>query len=150
MPEEPSSKLRLNEGQTRRMTVVLARLERKLLDLRATVLLPPGNSPLTVHEDPIDPALAESLNQLTAQAQVQIGRMARDLGLKATRNPIRRAHLAAFQLLNIDLCASRPSKELRGYGKVAPATAAYLDAELAKLETLTSEIIRVLEHSQSD
>ena len=132
------------------MTIVLARLERKLLDLRAIVLLPPGNSPLNVYEDPIDPALAELLNQLTAQAQVQIGRMARDLGLKATRNPIRRAYLAAFQLLNIDLCASRPSKELRGYGKVVPATAAYLDAELAKLETLISKIIRVLEHNQSD
>jgi len=132
------------------MTIVLARLERKLVDLRATVLLPPGNSPLTVYEDPIGPALAESLNQLTAQAQVQIGRMARDLGLKATRNPVRRMHLAALELLNIDLCASRPSKELRGYGKVAPATAAYLDAELAKLEALTTKIIRLLEHSRSD
>jgi hypothetical protein len=150
MPEELNSKLRLNEGQARRMTVVLARLERKLLDLRATVLLPPDNSPLTIYEDPIDPALAESLNQLTAQAQAQIRRMTRDLGLQAARNPIRRAHLAAFQLLNIDLYSSHPSEGLRGYGKVAPATAAYLEAELVKLETLTSEIIRVLEHSQSD
>jgi hypothetical protein len=70
--------------------------------------------------------------------------------LQATRNPIRRAHLAAFHLLSIDLYSSRPSEGLRGYSKVAPATAAYLEAELAKLETLTSEIIRVLEHGQSD
>lgn len=150
MPEEHNPKFPLNEGQTRRMTIVLARLERKLLDLRATVLLPPGNSPLTIYEDPIDAALAKSLNQLTAQVQAQVGRLARDLGLQATRNPIRRAHLAAFHLLSIDLYSSRPSEGLRGYSKVAPATAAYLEAELAKLETLTSEIIRVLEHGQSD
>jgi hypothetical protein len=144
MPEELNSKLRLNEGQTRRMTVVLARLERKLLDLRATVLLPPGNSPLTIYEDPIDPALAEPLNQLTAQAQAQIGRMASDLGLQAARNSVRYTYLTAFQLLNIDLYSSHPSAGLRGYGKVAVPTATYLETELAKLETRVDKIIQLL------
>lgn len=132
------------------MTVVLARLEGALRALCDDVLHPAESSRLTRYEDPIDPALAESLNQLAAQAQAQIGRMARDLALKAARNPIRRAHLVAFQLLNIDLCSSHPSEELRGYGKVTPATATYLEAELTRLETLTSEIIRVLELSPSD
>jgi hypothetical protein len=150
MPDKPNSKFPLNEPQERRMTVVLARLEGALRALRDEVLHPPESSRLTRYEDPIDPALAEALNQLAAQTRIQVERMARDLDLQATRNPIRRAHLAAFQLINIDLCASRPSEELRGYGKVAPATADYLDVQLARLEMLTGEIIRVLEHSPSD
>jgi len=37
---------------------------------------------------------------------------------------------------------------LRGYGKVAPATADYLDAELAELETTLEKIIRTLREGE--
>lgn len=144
-----NSELPLNEPQERRLTIVLARLESALSHLRADILHPPASSRLTRYEDLIDPALTEPLAQAIVRTQVQVEQTARDLDLQAGTNSVRRAHLAAFHLLNIDLYASR-AKGLRGYGKVAPATATYLEVKLAKLEMLTVEIIRVLEHDRSD
>jgi len=141
--------LPLNEPQERRLTVVLARLESALRDLRADALHPPESSRLSRYEDPIDPALAESLAQTIAHAQTQVGQMARDLDLPAGTNSVRRFHLAALELLNIDLYASR-AVGLRGYGKVAPATADYLEAGLARLETALDEIIRQLRSGKSN
>jgi hypothetical protein len=138
----------LNEPQERRLAIVLARLESALRNLRAAALHPPESSRLTRYEDPIDPALAGPLAQTIARAQSQIEQMAGDLGLRAGTNSIRRAHLAALELLNIDLYASR-AKGLRGYGKVAPATADYLETELARLETALDEIIRRLKTGES-
>lgn len=149
MTDEPNSKFPLNEPQERRLTIVLSRLEGGLRALRDDVLHPPENSPLIRYEDPIDPALAESLNRLATQAQSQVEHMAHDLGLQATAYPIRRAHLASLLLLNIDLYASH-AKGLRGYGKVSPATADYLETELTKLEMLAGEITHVLENDRSD
>jgi len=141
--------LPLNEPQERRLTIVLARLEAALRQLRADVLHPPESSRLTRYEELIDPALIESLAQAIARAQTQVEQMAGDLDLQSGTYSVRRAHLAALQLLTIDLYASR-AKGLRAYGKVAPATADYLEAELTKLEMLADEIIRVLEYSPSD
>jgi len=135
--------LPLNEPQERRLTIVLARLETALRDLRADALHPPESSRLTRYEDPINPALAESLALAIARTQAQVEQMARDLDLQAGTNPVRRAHLAALELLNIDLYASR-ANGLRGYGKVAPATADYLETGLTRLETALDEIIRQL------
>ncbi|HXR04366.1 MAG TPA: hypothetical protein VN836_06620 [Verrucomicrobiae bacterium] len=135
--------LPLNEPQERRLTIVLARLEGALRKLRDDVLHPPDNLRLTRHEDPIDQALAEPLALAIARTQAQVEQMARDLDLRAGTNSVRRAHLAALELLNIDLYASR-AKGLRGYGKVAPATADYLETGLTRLETALDEIIRQL------
>jgi hypothetical protein len=136
-------KLPLNEPQERRLTIVLARLERALRHLRSDALHPPESSSLTHCEDPIDPSLAAPLAKAIERAQGQVEQMAGDLDLRAGTNSIQRAHLAALELLNIDLYESRP-KGLLGYGKVAPATADYLDAGLARLETTLDEIIRQL------
>jgi hypothetical protein len=133
----------LNEPQERRLTIVLARLEGALCNLRADTLHSPESSRLTRYEDPIDPAVAERLDKAIARAQGQIERMARDLDLRAGTNSIRRTRLAALELLNIDLYASR-SKGLRGYGEVAPATADYLETEIASLESALEEIIHQL------
>jgi hypothetical protein len=143
MPDKSNSKFPLNEPQERRLTIVLARLEGALRKLRDDVLHAPENSRLTHHEDPIDPALAEPLALAIARAQSQVEQMARDLDLQAGTKSVRRAHLAALELLNIDLYASR-AKGLRGYGKVAPATAEYLETGLARLETALDEIIHQL------
>jgi len=141
--------LPLNEPQERRLTVVLARLESALAKLRDDVLRPPENSRLTHHRDPIDPALAETLMRAVACAQIRVEQMARDLDLRPGSNSILRAHLAALELLSIDLDASR-AKGLRGYGKVAPATADYLEAELAELEATLEEISRILRDGESN
>ena len=141
--------LPLNEPQERRLTIVLARLEGALRELRDDVLHPPENSRLTRYEDLIDPALTEPLAQIIARAQTQVEQMARDLDLQAGTNSVRRAHLAALELLNIDLYASR-AKGLRGCGKVAPTTADYLETGLAQLEAVLDEIIRELRGDNSN
>jgi len=137
----------LNEPQERRLTIVLARLESALRHLHADVLHPPESSRLTRHEDPIDPALAGPLAKAINCAQTQVEQMTRDLDLHAARNSVRRTHLAALELLNIDLYASR-AKGLRGYGKVAPAAADYLETGLGRLETALDEILRLLKSSE--
>ena len=141
--------LPLNEPQERRLTIVLTRLEGALRELRDDVIHPPENSRLTRYEDPIDPALTEPLAQIIARAQTQVEQMARDLDLQAGTNSVRRAHLAALELLNIDLYASR-AKGLRGYGKVAPTTADYLETGLARIEAVLDEIIRELRGDNSN
>jgi hypothetical protein len=135
--------LPLNEPQERRMAIVLARLDGALRNLAADALRPPESSRLTRYEDPIDPASARPLTQAIARAQTQVEQMARELDLPATRNSILRTHLAAFELLNIDLDASR-ADGLRGYGKVSPGTADYLETRLGQLEAIVDEIIRQL------
>ena len=141
--------LPLNEPQERRLTVVLARLETALRNLQTDSLHPPESLRLTRYEEPIDPASVGPLVKAIACAQIQVERMARDLDLHAGVNSIRRAHLAALELLSIDLDASR-AQGLRGYGKVAPATGDYLETELARLETALDEIIRALRDGESN
>lgn len=140
--------LPLNEPQERRLTIVLARLESALRNLRNDALHPPASSRLTRCEDPIAPASAQPLEQAIARAQTQVEQMARDLDLHAGANPMRRAHLAAFELLNIDLYASR-AKGLRNYGKLSATTADYLENKLGALETALEEITRLLKRGAS-
>jgi len=136
-------KLPLTQPQERRLTIVLARLESALRHLRADVLHPPKSSRLTRYEDPIDPALAGPLAQAVACTQVQVEQMARDLDLRAGTNSVRRTHLAALELLTIDLYGSR-AKGLRDYGVVTPTTADYLEVKLARLEAALDEMIHQL------
>ena len=135
--------LPLNEPQEHRLAIVLARLEGALRNLHADVLQPPESSRLIRNEDPIVPAMAKPLTQTIARAQIHVGQMARELNLPAGTNSILRTHLAALELMNIDLHASR-ADGLRGYGKVAPATADYLETRLAQLEAIVDGIIRQL------
>jgi len=141
-------KLPLNEPQERRLTVVLARLEGALRHLRADVLHPPESSRLTCYEDPLESVLVEPLANAISRVQTQVERMARDLDLHAGKNSIRRTHLAAFELLNIDLYASR-ADGLCSYGKVASPTAHYLETEIAALETDLEAIIRWLKGNET-
>jgi len=141
--------LPLNEPQERRLTIVLARLEATLRHLHNDVLHPPASSRLTRCEDPIDPVFAQPLDQAVARAQTQVEQMARDLNLQAGTHPVRRAHLAAFELLNIDLYASR-AKGLRNYGKIAPTTADYLENKLGVLEIALEEITQLLKAGESN
>jgi len=131
------------------LTIVLARLESALRNLRNDALHPPASSRLTRYEDPITAAPSASLTQAIARAQTQVEQMARDLDLQAVAHPVRRAHLAAFELLNIDLYASR-AKGLRNYGKLLAATADYLENKLGALETTLDEITRLLKTGESN
>jgi hypothetical protein len=144
MPDKFNSKFRLNEPQERRLTIVLSRLERALLDLRATILLPPADSSLLKHEDPIDPVLTDALDEIIGDAVRKTGRLARELNLQALRSPVRLAHLAALELLGLDMHDSLPSRGLTNYGAVAPATAELLEKEIPELEARLEKIIRLL------
>ena len=146
MPEELNAKLPLNEGQMRRVTIVFARLESALRDLRANILHPPESLRLTHYEDPIDPTLAGPLLQEIVRAQTQVEQMARDLDLQAGRNSVRRTHLVTLELLSIDLYASR-TKGLHGYGEVAPATADYLEREIPKLDATVQSLLHLLQQT---
>jgi len=135
----------LNEPQERRLSIILAHLERALRDLRASMIAPPESLLLTEYEEPVDPSLAAPLGRRLSQAEAKIGQMARDLGLPRSQSSILRGHLAALHVLSIDLDATLPSAGLRGYGEVAPATARYLEEAIPELEASVREVIRLLE-----
>jgi hypothetical protein len=143
-----NARLPLNEPQERRVSIILAHLERALGDLRSSLAHPPGRSVLTEYEEPVAPALAEPLGRQIAQAEAKVAQMAHDLDLPRLRTSILRRHLASFQLLSIDLYGTLPAAGLRGYGEVAPATARYLEEEIPKLETLVNEIVGQLERGK--
>ena len=140
--------LPLNEPQERKVTILLARLETALQDLHHAALHPPENSRLNHYGDRIDPTLAGPLARTIAQAQQSLEQMARDLDLQTTQSSIRRTHLAALQLLNIDLYGALPSSGLSGYGPVAPPTAQYLEQNIPKLEAIIKELIQLLEQGR--
>jgi hypothetical protein len=147
MPDKP--KFPLNEAQTRRMAIVLSRLERALLDLRADIALPPKSSPLTICEDPIDPARTDALNIAIAETGEKIQQLARDLNLPAAIKPVRRTHLVALGLLDIDLYESRPSKGLGNYGEVPAPAAEYLEKEIPELEARVNQITSLLSENKN-
>jgi hypothetical protein len=140
-----SARLPLNEPQQRRVVTILAHLEKAVRDLRDDLCEPPESLALTQYEDPIDPALAGALGELTATLEAAVNQMARTLELTRSRSSVLRRHLAHLQLLSIDLYATLPSSGLRGYGPVAPATARYLEEEIPKLVALVTEMMGVLE-----
>ena len=113
-------RLPLNEPQERHLSIILADLERAVLELQRSVAAPPTNALLTEYEEPVDQTLAQPLGRRIAQVEALVGRMAQDLDLPKSRHSILRKHLAALQLLSIDLGATLPSAGLRGYGEVAP------------------------------
>jgi hypothetical protein len=135
----------LTESQARRLAVTLADLERRLAALRDTLEHPPGNLRLSVYEDRLRAQEAEALRRSVRAANKQVGAMADRLGLRASAESVRRAFLAGLELASIALDEARPSGGLRGCGEVAPATAAYLEAELPRLDASVREIIGQLQ-----
>jgi hypothetical protein len=148
MADEP--KFPLNEPQTRRLAILLSRLERALLDLRAVLLLPPQDSGLLKHEDPIDPALVSAFNGAIADAGKKIRQLARALRMPTQTLPVRRTYLAQLELLNLDLHESLPSRGLSNYGVVPPKTALFLEKEIPELESQLDYIIRLLSHGRAE
>jgi hypothetical protein len=136
--------LPLNEPQERRLTTILADLERALRDLRSSIADTPENLLLTEYQNPLDPALAGPLGERLSRAQGELGQMARALDLPRSCDSILRTHLARLRLLSIDLYATLPSSGLRGYGEVAVATAQHLEERIPKLGALEDEMVRLL------
>lgn len=134
----------LTESQRRRLTVTLAGLEQELRRLRETLGHPRGDLRLTRPVEPIGPAEAEMLLPAIEASERQLRRMADELDLKAEVEPVRRTFLAGLELAGIGLYEMRPAGALGGYGALAPSTAAYLEAELPRLEALVEGLVRLL------
>jgi len=137
--------LPLTEPQERRIAVTLAELERRLAGLRHTLDHPPDDLRLTRHQDRIRADEAASLRPRIEAARSRLCQMADTLGLDGATESVRRTYVAGLELASISLYEAHPSGEMRGCGELAPATAAYLEEELPRLETLVREVVRRLE-----
>ncbi len=137
--------LPLTEPQERRLTVTLAELERRLARLRETLDHPPDDLRLIRHEDRLRADEAAPLRQRIDAAHRRLCQMADTLGLEGSSDSVRRTFLAGLELASISLYEAHPSGEMRGCGKLAPASAAYLETELPQLEALVREVIQLLE-----
>lgn len=127
--------LPLNEPQQRRLTVALASLERLLAELRRQLQQAPADLRLVRYEDRLDPRERAALLPLVCRVEARLGQMADALGLNPASESLRRGLVAGLELAAIHLHECRPAGGLKGCGAVAPATAQYLEGQLAQLET---------------
>lgn len=134
----------LNEPQTRHITAALAILEKHLAGLRDHLEHGSPQLHLTRWEDSIEPFEFEALRSALGEAKRQLRQIANDLALPASTESVRRAFLAAFELDLIHLGECRPQGELAGCGMLHPATAAYLERELGKLEAAVRTVTLLL------
>ncbi len=137
--------LPLTEPQERKLMVTLAELERRLAALRRTLDCPPEDLRLVHHEDRIRADEAAGLRQKVEAARLCLCRMADTLGLSPSTESVRRGFVAGLELAGISLYEAHPAGEMRGCGELAPASAAYLKAELPRLEAHVRDLIRLLE-----
>jgi hypothetical protein len=136
--------LPLNEPQQRHITVALAVLEKQLAELRERLERGPADLRLTHYDDGISAGEAPSLLPAVRAAEAQLRKMADELGLPTQGEPVRRAVAVGLELANINLYECLPKHGLAGYGKVAPATADYLEREIPKLDAAVQSLLQLL------
>lgn len=134
----------LNEPQQRHIAVALASLEKLLADLRARLERGPENLRLVRYRDPLDANEAAALLPVVAEAEARLHKLADDLALDALTEPVRRTFTAGLDLGSVGLYDCRASGGLRGYGKVAPETADYLEREIPELDAVIQQLSRLL------
>ncbi|MEJ5238365.1 MAG: hypothetical protein WHT82_08395 [Limisphaera sp.] len=135
----------LNEPQSRRIAAALTILEKHLAALRDALEHGVRQSRLVRYEDPIAPSEAQRLLPALQEAEHRLRQIADDLALPAGSESVRRSFLAALELDSIHLYECRPRGELAGCGTLAPATAAYLDREIEKLDAAVRTLIALLQ-----
>ena len=140
----------LNEAQARRLAVTLGDLERDLRELREAVLRPPRDLRMTRYEGGFDLSEAAVVLPAIDGAEEQLRRIADDLGLEASSEPVRRGFMARLALANVGLYEVRPMGGLRGYGEVAAETAEYLEREIAKLEAAVREVMGAIQQGSEE
>jgi hypothetical protein len=138
-------KLPLNEPQERRLTVAFAMLEKQLQALRERLEHSPRDLRLLHYKDPFDTNEAAALIPVITDAENRLRRMADELALGALTEPVRWTFVTGLELASINLYDCRAETGLRGYGKVAPATAGYLEGEIPKLDAAIQSLLRLLQ-----
>jgi hypothetical protein len=138
-------KLPLNEPQERRLTAAFATLEKQLQALRERLEHGPRDLRLNHYDNPLGVHEAEALLPVITEAENRLRRMADELALGALTEPVRWAFVTGLELASINLYDCRAEAGLRGYGKVAPATADYLECEIPKLDAVIQSLLRLLQ-----
>jgi hypothetical protein len=144
-----SEPLPLNEPQQRHIAVALAALEKHLAELRERLEHGPADLRLTHYEDAISAGEAPSLLPVVCAVETQLQKMADELGLPAQNELVRWSVAVGLELAGINLHDCRPESGLAGYGKVAPATADYLEREIPKLDAAVRSLIVLLQKAQT-
>jgi hypothetical protein len=139
--------LPLNEPQQRHIAIALASLEKHLADLREQLERGPRDLRLTHYADRLSAEEAATLLPAVRSVEAQLRKIADDLGLPVTTEPVRRTFTVALEFSNIHLYECRPECGLTGYGKVAPATADYLEREIPKLDAAVQSLIALLQQA---
>ena len=71
--------------------------------------------------------------------------MADELALGALTESVRWAFVTSLELASINLYDCHAEAGLSGYGKVATATADYLECEIPKLDAVIRSLLRLLQ-----
>jgi len=144
-----TNSLPLNEPQERHVAVALVVLEKHLAELRERLERDPADLRLTHYEDAISAGEAPSLLPAVRVAEAQLRKMADELGLPTKNELVRRAVAVGLELASINLYECLPEHGLAGYGKVAPATADYLEREIPKLDAAVRSLISLLQQASA-
>jgi hypothetical protein len=136
----------LNVAQRRVVLVTLQRLERALADQEQ--LLRP-EAPLSLNQRVLDVSrqTAATLNALSDEARAAIEGLARQFGLPASKESVRRILQGTLSVMWADLEDTRPEK-LRGYGPVDPSAAAELAPVIDRLIALVQAMQSAIEQDR--
>jgi len=137
--------LPLNEPQERHITVALAALEKQLADLRERLERGPRDLRLTHYADTLSTEETATLLPAVRAIETHLRTVADDLGLPVATESVRGSLVVALEFAGIHLYECRAEHGLAGYGKVAPATADYLEREIPKLDAAVQALIKLLQ-----
>jgi hypothetical protein len=139
-----TNRLILREPQRRSISITLANIERRLLQLRNELQRPPADGVLARHSEPLPSEQVALIDDLISKIQAKMRTLGDKLDLKPHPEPQLRTMLAMLVLANVSIEEIKP-RYLRGYGAVDPATVTFLNAELPQLQALVSELIDLLD-----
>jgi hypothetical protein len=139
-----TKRLILREPQRRSISITLANIERRLLQLRNEIQCPPADGVLTRHSEPLPPEQAPLIDALISKIQAKLQALGDKLELEPQQEPQLRTMLAMLVLASVSIEEIKPPY-LRGYGAVDPATAEFLNTELPQLQSLLSELTSLLD-----
>jgi hypothetical protein len=135
----------LSKPQERHIVIALASLEKHLADLRERLERGARDLRLTHYEDAIGSDESPSLLPAVRETEARLRKMADELALPVTNEPVRRTLVVALELASISLYECGTEGGLAGYGEVAPATADYLEREIPKLDATVQSLIELLQ-----
>ncbi|MCW5552985.1 MAG: hypothetical protein KIS67_12600 [Verrucomicrobiae bacterium] len=135
----------LNEPQERHIAVALATLERQLVELRERLARDPRNLRLTRYADAPSTDEAAALLPEVREVEARLRKIADDLALPTTTEPVRQSLVVGLEFASIHLYECRAEHGLSGYGKVAPTTDEYLEREIAQLDAAVQSLIHLLQ-----